>query len=385
MIHIIMNLRKRWQRFSLYNRDIAMVIVSTVLIIAIGTVAYRLFEGWSWLDAVYATVVTITTVGYGDLTPSTPAGRIFAIFFTMGAIGIAGYAISTIATYVIERQSTVIDKRMRRRRMARLQDMTQHTILCGANQLSKRIAREFRFLNTPFVIVEQDEVALRNALIYLQPHYFNRLIKSVSNFEDSLQSLQSGMDTEFDGKSLEELSEKAGVPYILEDPTDDTSLIKAGIDRAKAIVTALPDDRDNLAVVVGARALAQRRNNESIRIMARVEEERYIRKLYLAGADNVRLPAVIGGFQMASHLAYPEVGDWWYEVVGNQGSLRFIHMLAKEYPTWHGKTPVEVQTLSGALIIGIKRQNDYLSPPPVDITVDAEDVLIVLNPISGEE
>jgi voltage-gated potassium channel len=155
--------------------NFGIVIWSIASMIVIGTVSYSLIEGWFWLDALYVTIITITTIGYGDFTPQTTLGRIFAIFYSLGAIAISGYALSTFAAYIIDNQATRIEQKLRKRRMKRIEDLKQHMIVCGADTLGARIVREFNSANTPFIMIDTDETNLKQALLFIHPEYFKQL------------------------------------------------------------------------------------------------------------------------------------------------------------------------------------------------------------------
>ena len=151
---------------------LAWVLITVVILI--GTLSYNYFEEWTFFESLYATIITLTTVGYGDLSPTTTGGRIFSIFFTLAAIGIAGYAISTVAAFVIEREEKRIRRLSLKRRMKQINDLVDHIILCGGGYIGKRTAKELYNHNVPFVIVEPDEDKLRWTLLYLHEDYVSR-------------------------------------------------------------------------------------------------------------------------------------------------------------------------------------------------------------------
>lgn len=345
-----------------------------ILLALTGMIAYSLIEGWSLLDALYATVITITTVGYGDVTPKTPQGRVFAIFFTLFAITIAGYSISMLAAYAIERRNRRITNQFRKRLMQRIDSLQKHYIVCGADLVGTRIAEEFYLRHVPYVVIDQDEERVKSALLYSHPEYFE---KKVRTFFDAHEVDLSA----FEDLSLQEVSEKLDIPYVLADPTDDVALIKAGIGRAAGLIAACPDDRDNLSIVIGARSLAKREGNDTLRIMTRASEPRNMSKLYLAGADFVRIPSITSGMEMATHILNPEIGNWWYSHLGNENSARpiFQQITLRENPAWVGQTVSDVHKNGKTVILSVKRDGKFLSPPAYDLVLQADDIAIALG------
>lgn len=339
----------------------------------IGTMAYSLIEGWALLDALYATVITITTVGYGDFTPHTRAGRLFAIFFTLFAITIGGYTITTLAAYTIESRDRNVARRFRKRLMNRIKDYNRHYILCGADLLGTRIAEEFYLQKAPYIVIDNNEEALKTTLLYSHPDYLQQKLKTLVGFHEADLS-------EFETMTLPELSEMLNVPYFLADPTDDAVLIRAGIDRAAGLVAALPDDRDNLSIVIGARNLAKRANNDTLHIMTRANDPRNMRKMYLAGADFVRIPSITGGMEMASHLLHPEIGNWWYSRTSEGGNTRgmFLQVAVAEQVHWAGQTVSQIHQSEKMVIVSVKRNGEFISPPAFDLVLQTADIAIVI-------
>ena len=356
------------------RRQLLPVIGSLISLILFGAVAYSLIEGWTFLDALYASVITITTVGYGDLSPQTPFGRIFAIGFTLFAISLGGYAISTFAVYFVETRQRRLAELHRRHLMRKIDSLNQHYILCGADMIGTRIAEEFTIHGKDFVVIDHDEERLKTTLLFSHPEYFQKKIQTIIDFDNTDLSA-------FEDLSLPEISEKVNIPYILASPTDDVALLQSGIDRAVGLIAALPDERDNLSVVIGARSLAERAGNDKMRIMAHVTDPQMMRKMYLAGANFVRIPSIMSGMEMATHIMYPEIGNWWYSNVGemrtHNGMLQQVDIHTGH--KWLGKTVTTIHQSDHTVIISIKRNDEFISPPPHDLIIQPDDIAIVVQ------
>jgi voltage-gated potassium channel len=367
-------LRLREIHFKLSRNEATVILAAGVFVILTGTFVYAWLEGLSLLDSLYATVITVTTVGYGDISPRTPGGRLFAIFFTLFAVGVAGYAISVLAASVIERQTTKVERTLRKSNMYRIDNLKGHIIICGADFVGSRIAMEYNRRRTPFVLVEENEMLLRQALHLLIPEYFQATLQSFSHARDVDLS-------RFDSLTLAELAEAAGVAYLNESPLDDNVLWRAGIDRAYGLLATLPDDRDNLSIVIGARASAKQAGNDSLRIISRVENIQNIRKLYFSGVNEVRTPGSVGGAEMALHMINPEIAKWWYgSSTDDSKSDRFSQVIvAEERPSWIEQRVVDIQAAEQVLVLALKRRDQYLSPPPQDIVVERDDIAITFG------
>ena len=371
---IFINYSKRFIR-QLSRSNIVNVTILTVILIALGTIVYANLEGWGLRDALYVTIITMTTVGYGDLSPETANGRLFAIFFTLFAIGIAGYAISSLAAYLIESRAGKRIRILRKRRMKRIEALNDHYILCGADAVGLRIAEEFQQSDVPYLIIEPDEELLKTTLLYSHPDYFQQKVQSVIDIRDIDLS-------EYEERTVAELADMLDTAYILDDPMEDMALVKAGIDRATGLIAAMPDERDNLSIVVGAQALAKRSNNPELRIMARVEDSRHMRKMYLAGADFVRVPAMSTGLEMAMHMLNPELGNWWYTMMGVDKATapqQFQQIELSSKPDWIGQSVAVLHQQNGVITLAVKRDETFISPPPADLVLEPTDILITLS------
>ncbi|MEM7346791.1 MAG: ion channel [Chloroflexota bacterium] len=198
---------------KLTRSSLGLAALPIVILVGIGTVGYSYLEGWSIPDALYATIITITTVGYGDLSPQTFGGRLFAIFFTLSAIGLASYAISTLAAVVIKWEQDRVYHQVQEERMEQIANLEDHVIICGVSAIGRKAAFFFQNAKQPFILVEPDEDALRRALLYLNWEY---LEKRFGHYHDIAQAVDV---TEDEQLSLEELTQRVDVPYLLADPT----------------------------------------------------------------------------------------------------------------------------------------------------------------------
>ena len=258
-------------RFLLPSRvHVRVVLLAVLTAVLLGTVVFHLLEGWSILDSLYVTAQTVTTVGFGDLTPRTPAGRAFAIVFMMVSVGLVLYALTSTVQSIVH--SELITTYGRNRKMSKLRD---HFIICGAGRVGSHLMRSLRAANGTFLVIESD-AAKAEALTDL------------------------------------------GVAVLVRDATLEESLRDAGVEHARGLAACLADDADNVYVVLTARDL-----NPKLHIVARAAEEQAESKLLRAGANRVVAPTIIGGHRMAMALTKPAVGDFLDSITANDLELGF--------------------------------------------------------------
>lgn len=377
---------------SIFNEKISLIVrrltrsslglslVPIVVLIGVGTVGYAVLEGWTLPDALYATIITITTVGYGDFSPQTFWGRFFAIGFTLSAIGLASYAISTLAAMVIRWEHDRIHRHIQEERMATIAGLNNHIIICGGSAISRKAMFFFRRDNQPFILVEQDEEKLRRALLYLDLEY---LQKRFGSYHDITQAVDV---TEDEQLSLEELTERVDVPYLMVDPTDDSTLIAAGIARARGVVAALDSDERNLFAVVSARALATQLNNSPLRILALVHDDKNGPKLQIAGADQLIFPEKGSGMQVQSWMMNPLMGDFWMEVAFKaQAAYDLQQLTLTDYPAWVGKTVSQLRDEEQVVVLAVWRDGQFHYSPSAGEVVQATDALIAFAPKTDQQ
>ena len=249
-------------------------------LLAAGTVLFRLFGGpeWTWLDAFYMTVISVTTVGYGEIHPLGPAGRLVAIGVILWGIGIAVYVSGSLAEVLVEGRLL-----HRRRLLRRARRMRDHYIICGYGRVGRAICHELRRGGAPYVVVALDGAP----------------------------------------------AEEEGEPLIVGDATDDEVLRQAGIERARALLTVLGSDAENIYTVLAARSL-----RPDLFIVARCSEDRSAAKMLKAGANRVINPYERSGLMMARVLLRPRLVDFLEEITRGAG----LEVTFEEVPVAEGSS-----------------------------------------------
>ena len=224
-----------------------------------GIFGYMTIEGYTFMEALYMTTITITTVGFSEVRPLSDGGRLFTIFLLITSWITFAWAIARITQFVITGEIYKYFKT--RKNMKAIAQLNHHVILCGFGRNGQQAARTLKNHNMQFVVIEKEEGPMEKALPF---------------FPDLV--------------------------YLIGDGTDDDLLKKAGIEKAKALITALPVDADNVFIVLSARGL-----NQKLHIISRASDESSYPKLKKAGADNVIMPDKIGGSHMATLVSKPDV------------------------------------------------------------------------------
>lgn len=301
-----------------------------------GVLGFILIEGYSVSEALYMAVITISTVGYTEVHPLSESGRMFAAVFIIVNIGIFSYILAVFSYYVVQGE---IFKNMHTNLINRqISEIKDHIILCGYGKYGKEISSHFIKHNLPFVVIDID------------PEEIEELQKS-----------------------------KSSILYMEDDATHDEALIKAGIHRAKSIISALPDDTENVFTVLTARQL-----NAKINIISRARDPKSQRKLLLAGANHVVMPEQIGGFYMATLVSQPGAVEFFSFITNEYKSeigfeeIQYAHMP----PSCHGKTirDLRIRKETGANIIGYHAPSgDYIVNPGPDTRLVPKSSFIVLG------
>lgn len=301
------------------------------LVLVGGTLGYTLIEGWEPLDALYMTIITITTVGYGEVKPLSPGGIVFTMILIITSVGMVAFIIVGLARIMVEGEVRRIFGR--RKLEKRIRGLKDHYIICGYGRIGSYICRELAERPLPFVVVE--------------------------NNPEITQTIPEAN-------------------YVNGDATDDETLKKAGIESAKCLVAAVASDADNLYITLTARQL-----NPSLYILSRATDENAEKKLLTAGANKVVLPYLIGAHRMAMALVRPTVVDFM-EIAMHRRSLelQLEEIKVRQVDRMSSSTLRDsgIRSDLQLIVVGIKKESGKMiyNPSP-ETQIEAGDILITLG------
>ena len=313
-------------------RRIKVTFLALFSIIYFGTIALTFAEEFSFWEALYLTVQTVTTVGFGDIVVSTAWGHVIIFVLMIGGVGLMLYSLGLVVAFVIEGQlANVYGRRKMKKKIGQLKN---HIIVCGAGRVGWQVVQRLHREGAPYVIIDQDEELISKLL------------------EDGFMAVHG-------------------------DATLDEVLVNVQIEQAKGLITTLPEDALNVFVTLTAKGL-----NPDIKVVARMDKLESEKKLRHAGADKIISPAILGGWRMAMSILKPT-------------SMEFIETLLHDYnieidieefridqdSSLAGKTLglSGVKEKTGAIVIAIARGKDLISNPEAEEVILSGDLLIVLG------
>jgi voltage-gated potassium channel len=302
-------------------------------LIGMGTLGYWSIEGWGWFDALYMAVITLTTIGFGEVHPLRPAGRAFTMGLALGGIFVLFFTTAEVLRLIVSGEvQRLLGRRRREKRMASL---SGHVIVCGFGRMGRQICQEFADAHVAFVAIDKS------------------------------------------ADTLADFGLRLGQP-LLGDATMDEVLRAAGIDRARAIVVAVASDADNVFITMSARLL-----NPGIPIIARAEDASAVAKLQRAGATRVVSPYVIGGGRVAQAVLRPAVLDF-IEVATRKEhlDLQIEEIALRPGGGFDGVTlgGSALRTRLGLIVVAVKQRDGHMIFNPPDATgLSGGDVVIALG------
>lgn len=304
-----------------------------LLLLISGTIGFILIEGYGFIDAFYMTVIVISTVGLATVPTISPEIKLFIAILIIISVGLTTYGLSIVARYIMEGDLRHYLKY--RKVKKRIVNLNGHVIICGYGRNGQQASAHLQHYNTPHVIIEMDD----------------KLVERIERQEDLL--------------------------FVHGNATNDEVLKAAGIDTASSLISTLPDDSDNVYVVLTAKGM-----NEKLKIISRASHDRSFNKLKRAGADNVIMPDKIGGTHMAGLILKPDVIEFLDVLLGRSDSnveeIDFSHTGSKFIGKSIGET--RLNEVSGVNIIGMKLSDGtYRLNPGPETLITADTKIFILG------
>lgn len=321
---------------KLFRSKINTAMLLLILLLFTGVIGFKVISEYSWIDAVYMTVITITTVGFGEVFPLDPEAKIFTIFLILTSVIIVGYALKIITEYMISKND--ISELKHKKMQKKIDALSNHIIICGFGRNGEQAAKKLATHNRSFVVVESNKETI-------------------------------------------DKHQNQAILFVHGNANDDNVLQSAGIERAQCLISALPNDSDNVFVVLSARQM-----NKTVRIISRASNESSYSKLKFAGANNVILPDKIGGDHMASLVVVPDLLEFIdnLSIVGNTTINIEEIAVEKLYDTSSIKTiqDLDLRKKTGCSVIGYKDEKGHyiINPEATQKLVSNSKVIVLGRP-----
>ena len=306
-----------------------------VSVVSIGIIGFMIIEGFSFIESFFMTIITVATVGFQEVHPLSDVGRIFTAFLIIFSFGIFAYAVTTFTRYIVDGifRNYYKDNKVKKR----IRKLNNHVIICGYGRNGKQAALNLHEHKEDFVIIEKDE------------------------------------------SLAQKIREDESLLYIEGDATNEEILEAAKLESARALIVTLPNDAENLYIVLTARQL-----KPDLVIVSRASDDHSVGKLKRAGATNVIMPDKIGGQRMAKLVAEPDLVEFVeYLMLQSHKEVSLEEISCKNLAFCFADKSIkdlDIRNVSGANIIGLKRQDkSYIVNPSPEIRLSQEDQLFVLG------
>jgi voltage-gated potassium channel len=314
------------------THKLQLVAAGAIFILVCGTIGFMLIEHMRPLDSLYMTVITLSTVGFGEVVPLTPGGRIFVILLIVIGVAIGTAGAAAVGEHILAGhfQSMVLRRKMENR----LKKMSNHFIIAGFGRVGRQVAKDFMAKQIPCVVIEKSE--------------------------DSIEQIMA-----------------RGLITLQGDATDDDVLLKAGIDRARTLISTLPEEAQNVYLTLTARHM-----NPKLNIIARADFEEGEKKLLRAGADHVVIPHILGGIRMAKAALQPNVVDFMQMASMGEEGLLVEEMVVPESSNLvgHSLADSRLKQNYGITVIGVKQQGRKMNiNPSADTVLNARDAIVMVG------
>lgn len=318
---------------KLFRSKIYVALFFVVIVLLFGVLGYRFISDYSWIDALYMTIITVTTVGFSEVRPMGPEGKMFTVLLILTSVFTVGFAISVVTEYILSRNSLQILKKKRVKKI--IDNLSDHVVVCGFGRNGMQASERLKAYDRPFVIIEKDR-------------------EVIEKYDDE-------------------------VLFVEGDANDDEVLLNAGVERAQFLITALPDDAANLFVVLSARQL-----NKNLFIISRASLINSQKKLLLAGADKVIMPDKIGGDHMASLVVMPDLITFMDKLsMEGEHTINLEEVAIEDFADQvecNSLRDLDLRKKTGCTIIGyITPHGEYIINPEADLKLQPNSKVIVLG------
>ena len=319
---------------NLFQSKLYKALILLLLVIFTGVIGYMYLSEDSFVNALYMTIITITTVGFGTVHPLNEEEKLFTIFLILMSVFVVGYVASVLTEYIASGE--LLNKLKFKKVQKKIVNLNNHAIVCGYGRNGKQAVLKLKKYKMPLVIIENDDIG------------------------------------------IEEIEED-NLLYIKGDATRDDILEKAGIERASSLISALPSDANNLYVVLSARQL-----NKDLTIVSRASDDSSDSKLKIAGANNVIMPDKLGGDHMASLLVTPDIVEFVDRLsIDSENATHLEEIVVDDLPNeflLKSIRDLDLRRKTGCTVIGFKTSdNDYVINPEPDTKLISNTKLIVLG------
>ncbi|MEO2052289.1 potassium channel family protein [Flagellimonas beolgyonensis] len=317
----------------LLRSKIVLALSLMVMVLSIGVIGYKFLSGFTWVEAIYMTIITVTTVGFSEVRPLDADAKIFTVFLIVTSVFIFGFAISVVTEYILGRNSLEMLKKKKVKKQ--IDSLSNHVVVCGFGRNGMQAAEKLMAYKKPFVVIEKDK----------------------------------------------EIIERHGeeVLFVEGDANEDEVLLQAGIERAQYLITAVPDDAANLFIVLSARQL-----NKSLFIISRASQVTSLKKLEFAGADKVIMPDKIGGDHMASLVVMPDLITFMDKLsLEGEHTTNLEEVSIEDFTNQmecNSLRDLDLRRKTGCTIIGyIAPDGKYIINPEADMELQPNSKVIVLG------
>ncbi|QBA63544.1 potassium channel family protein [Muriicola soli] len=317
----------------LFRSKIYLAIGLMITVLMIGIMGYRYISDYSWLDALYMTIITVTTVGFMEVKPLDAEAKIFTVMLIISSVIIFSFALSVISEYILSRNSLQLLKKKKVRNQ--INNLNNHVIVCGFGRNGMQAAERLKAYKRPFIVIERDK-------------------EIIEKYESEIL-------------------------FVEGDANEDNVLIESGIERANYLIATLPDDADNLFVVLSARQL-----NKNLFIISRASKVTSQKKLQLGGANKVIMPDKIGGDHMASLVVIPDLITFMDKLsMEGEHTTNLEEVAIEDFSDQvecNSLRDLDLRRKTGCTIIGyIEPNGNYIINPEADMPLKPKSKVIVLG------